>query len=151
MFKRSAFYVRDGALIGDLQDALQPMVWRMELSRVHAAGFRVVPDGPHWDLVIESGKGDAQTIASYASQTTAQKALRRMSSALQRQEWGRFVSRLVIFFIVVLALYLVLNFLANTTRNAMLSRVGVGAPVATAPIAQGQSQSADQVLAPPPR
>ncbi len=144
--KSSCFHVRDGALVGDLRDATQPMVWRMELSRVHAVGFRVVQNGSFSDLVIESGKGESTTIASYDRPEQAARALRRISCALSRGSGAgvlRFLLRLILV-VAVLAglgwggLWLVRWVNTASTDVALTENLG-------------KVQSADDVLTPPNR
>lgn len=147
MFCRSKFYIRDGALIGDFRDSLNPMIWRMELSRVHAVGFKVQQNGSVWDIGMEGGSGGFSPIASYSSQRDANKALSSISCSLRHQGWVRRLMQvmlLLIFGVVVVTLI-------SSTSSVLqeLGRPKIALPVAPAqPL--GQSLSADQILRAPP-
>lgn len=137
---KTCFSVRDGALVGDFKDAIQPMVWRMDLSRVHAAGFRVVQNGGQWDLVIESPNGSATAVSSYGSADKANRALRQLSCALRRSGgWSRFTSRLGVAALVLVVLVVIYQGVPRLFS-------GSPRPVAVATQPQGTALPADQVL-----
>lgn len=147
MFCCRKFYVRDGALIGDFRDSLSPMVWRMELARVHAVGFKVQQNGSNWDLGMEAASGFTP-IASYSSQQAANKALNGISCSLQRQGWGRRLVQFLLLVLVVAFLASVLYTMASTVGGGGLQQISL--PAAPPPVI-GQPLSADQALrAPPP-
>ena len=137
---KTCFSVRDGALVGDFKDANQPMVWRMDLSRVHAAGFRVVQNGGQWDLVIESPNGAATAVAGYNSADKANRALRNLSSALSRSGgWSRFTSRVGLLALILLGVFVVYQGLPRLLSSSPR-------PVAASTQPQGTALPADQVL-----
>lgn len=149
MFSCSRFYVRDGALVGDFRDSLQPMIWRMELSRVHAVGFRVQQNGSNWDLGMEGSAGTFTPITSYSTQAAANKALSGIGRGLRRQGWMRRSVHFVLF--VLLALFvmgLFYQFGSGMFGGSSAGRVQM--PAATQ-IPLGQPMSADQALRAPPR
>lgn len=148
------FYVRDGALIGDLRDSLQPMIWRMELARVHAVGFRVQQDGSTWHLGMEGSAGTFTPITSYASEAAAKKALAGISNGLRRQGWMRRTFQAVMLaLMLLLGSYVFYNFglslLSPDQTQENVSLPSVLLPQVAQPT--GQALSADQALrAPPP-
>jgi hypothetical protein len=81
----SSAKVVDGSLIISLPDALNPIVWRMELGSVKASALEVRPhanDGT-FILSLKTPKGDVHDIAPFNSRDVAVRALMRVSNALQ--------------------------------------------------------------------
>ncbi len=77
--------VVDGNLIISLPDAVNPIVWRMDLSSVKASALEVrqpQADGLHI-LTLKTPKGESHDIAPFASRDLAVRALMRVSAALQ--------------------------------------------------------------------
>lgn len=137
MFNSTRFYIRDGALIGNFSDAVSPLVWRMELSRVHAVGFRIVQNGAQWDLGVESSKADFTPIASFTSQSSAQRALKRLGFALRSHGvLRRVVSVLFSLLAIAAVLYAISWFIP----------MGGGQYEAQLPPTLGQPIPADQAL-----
>lgn len=145
MCNKTCFYVRDNALVGDMKDAVEKTIWRMDLSRVHAVSFKVVHNGSTWDLGIEGPKGEFTSIASYDSAPKAQRALRRISSALRQSGWGRRLFSLAALFLFLIVIYEVGTFAAAGLMSFGSGSLSSGA----AQIQQGQSTSADAALRPP--
>lgn len=81
----SSAKVVDGNLILSLPDAINPVVWRMELSSVKASALevRTQPNDAGYILLLKTPKGEVHDIAPYASKDDAVKALMRVSAALQ--------------------------------------------------------------------
>ena len=142
------FYIRDGAIVGYFPEAVEPMVWRFDLTRVHAAGFRVVQNGVKWDLVVESTRGEPTTIVSFHTQSKAKSALRKLMRTLKVSGW---MKRLAMLFMVC-AVLIVLALVGGITYTAF--RIPAAVNGALAPVAEGnigKPLSADQALrAPPP-
>lgn len=88
---QSSAKVVDGNLILSLPDAINPVVWRMELGSVKASALEIKPsaDGATFSLSLKTPKGEVYDIAPYASRDLALRALMRVSSALQGGQ-GRF-------------------------------------------------------------
>lgn len=85
--------VVDGNLIISLPDAINPIVWRMELGSVKASALEVKKndgDGTYV-LSLKTPKGEVHDIAPYAAREGAVTALMRVSGALQSAE-GRMVA-----------------------------------------------------------
>lgn len=83
-FESSAKVV-DGNLILSLPDAINPVVWRMELGSVKASALEVRPaaaDGSHM-LCLKTPKGEMHEIAPFQSREQAVRALMCVSAALQ--------------------------------------------------------------------
>lgn len=81
----SSAKVVDGNLIISLPDALNPIVWRMELGSVKASALEIRPhanDGT-FILSLKTAKGDVHEIAPFTSREIAVRALMRVSNALQ--------------------------------------------------------------------
>lgn len=86
-FESSAKVV-DGNLILSLPDAINPIVWRMELGSVKASALEVKTqnaEGP-FVLTLKTPKGDVHEIAPYETRDGAVTALMRVSNALQSAE-----------------------------------------------------------------
>lgn len=86
-FESSASVV-DGNLILSLPDAINPIVWRMELGSVKASALEVrahASDGTHV-LSLKTPKGEVHEIAPFSSRDIAIAALMRVSAALQSAE-----------------------------------------------------------------
>lgn len=84
----SSAKVVDGNLIISLPDAVNPIVWRMELGSVKASALEVrahASDGTFL-LLLKTPKGDIHEIAPFAAKDTAVTALMRVSSAMQGAE-----------------------------------------------------------------
>lgn len=76
--------VVDGNLILSLPDAINPIVWKMELGSVKSSALEVRknPDGTHM-LLLKTSKGDVHDIAPFEEKQTAVKALMAVSNALK--------------------------------------------------------------------
>ncbi len=77
--------VVDGNLILSLPDAINPVVWRMELGSVKASALEVrqTAGGGVYSLMLKTPKGEAHEIAPYATRESAVAALMEVSGALQ--------------------------------------------------------------------
>lgn len=83
----SSAKVVDGNLIMSLPDAMNPIVWRMELGSVKASAMEVktLADGTCM-LSLKTPKGESHDIAPFAQKDLAVRALMRVSTALQNAE-----------------------------------------------------------------
>lgn len=82
---QSSAKVVDGNLILSLPDAINPVVWRMELGSVKASALEVkqqAADGSFM-LSLKTPKGEVHDIAPFQTREHAVRALMRVSSALQ--------------------------------------------------------------------
>ncbi len=149
MCNKTCFYVRDNALVGDLKDAVEKTIWRMDLSRVHAVSFKVVHNGSTWDLGMEGPKGEFTPVASYDTAQKAQRALRRMSSALRQSGWGRRLVSFVFLLLFLFVMYEVVLFVAGGLSTSKLFSAAAPSATGQVQIQQGQSTSADMALKPP--
>lgn len=85
---QSSAKIVDGNLILSLPDAINPVVWRMELGSVKSSALEVRQggeNGPHL-LSLKTPKGDVHDIAPYAAREDAVRALMRVSAALQNAQ-----------------------------------------------------------------
>lgn len=92
---KSSAKVVDGNLIISLPDALNPVVWRMELGSVKASALEVrtnAADGT-FVLSLKTPKGDVHDIAPFQTREGAVRALMRVSNALQSAS-GRMIAPL---------------------------------------------------------
>ena len=84
---QSSAKVVDGNLILSLPDAVNPVVWRMELGGVKASALEVRTDASGaFLLTLKTPKGEVHDIAPYAERDSAVAALMRASAALQNAE-----------------------------------------------------------------
>ena len=74
----------DGILVISLPDAINPIVWQMELgqSKASALEVRAGADGTHI-LTLKTPRQDVQDIAAFTNRDQAVKALMTVSSALE--------------------------------------------------------------------
>lgn len=81
----SSAKVVDGNLIISLPDAINPIVWRMELGSVKASALEVKAHGTDgtFMLSLKTPKGEVHDIAPFQSRELAVRALMRVSAALQ--------------------------------------------------------------------
>jgi hypothetical protein len=84
-FESSAKVV-DGHLILSLPDALNPVVWRMELGSVKSSAVEVRANDNRFLLTLKTPKGDIHDIAPYDSRDKAVTALLKVSEALEGAE-----------------------------------------------------------------
>jgi hypothetical protein len=84
-FKLSSATVVDGNLILSLPDALNPVVWRLELGSVKASAMEVreAADKKSFILLLKTPKGEIHDIAPFDSRDKAVAALMKISAALQ--------------------------------------------------------------------
>lgn len=81
----SSAKVVDGNLIISMPDALNPVVWRMELGSVKASALEVRGHGENGQhmLFLKTPKGDIHDIAPFDTKEKAVNALMHVSAALQ--------------------------------------------------------------------
>ncbi len=84
----SSAKVVDGNLILSLPDAINPVVWRMELGSVKASALEVKknPSDGSFVLMLKTPKGEVHDISPYMDRAAAVTALMRVSTALQSAE-----------------------------------------------------------------
>ena len=75
-------------LILSLPNAIDPVVWRMALTKIGTASFEVKPikGKENYKLVLKPKKGAAELIAPFETKGEALEALVHASNALQRPE-----------------------------------------------------------------
>ncbi len=75
-------------LILSLPNAIDPVVWRMALTKIGTASFEVKPvkGKENYKLVLKPKKGAAELIAPFETKDEALEALVHASNALQRPE-----------------------------------------------------------------
>lgn len=81
----SSAKIVDGNLILSLPDALNPVVWRMELGNVKTSALevRAVANDETFMLALKTPKGDVHDIAPFGSREKAVSALMCVSNAMQ--------------------------------------------------------------------
>jgi hypothetical protein len=148
--KLTCAFIRDGALVVNFGSAMQPFVWRYDLSKVHVVAFRVVHNAPHWELGVEGSKGEFTPVATFTREAAAQKALRYILKALKQQGREKRVlstslTVLGILLLIILLGALLIAFIRASSVGAM-SAVNQGA-VQT--VESGKVLSADDALSMP--
>lgn len=83
---KSSAEVVDKHLILSLPNAIEPIVWRMELSKMGTASFEIkkIKSSDVHKLVLKPKKGVAEPIAQFEDKETALNALLQASDAMQR-------------------------------------------------------------------
>lgn len=77
--------VIDGTLILSLPDAVDPVVWRMDLGHVRSSAIEVrAQDDGIFMLTLKTPKGDVNDIAPYHSRAKAVSALVAVSRAMEQ-------------------------------------------------------------------
>lgn len=158
----SSAKVVDGNLILSLPDAINPVVWRMELGSVKSSALEVRATNDNtFLLALKTPKGDVHEIAPFDTRDKAVAALMNVSNALHRAE-GRMsaittshstpayapeksgsVWKWVLSIVGILFLLYILAFLFVPASSTSPTSAGVGAPDATP---SGVPMSADQYL-----
>ncbi len=82
----SSAKVVDGNLILTLPDAMNPVIWRMELGNVKSSALEVRANDNHFLLALKTPKGDVHDIAPYENRERALHALMQVSHALGKAE-----------------------------------------------------------------
>lgn len=72
----------DDSLVLSFPDALEPVVWRMQLSHAKQAGFEIRENDGKFQLIRKDGQ-DVETIAGFQDREHAVGALMDISGALQ--------------------------------------------------------------------
>lgn len=83
---QSSAKVVDGNLIISLPDAINPIVWRMELGNVKASAMEVRANDNNHLLILKTPKGETHEIAPFEDKSSAVNALMRISHALEKAE-----------------------------------------------------------------
>ena len=83
--RQSSAEVIDDHLILSLTNAVEPVVWRMELNKIGTASFEIkeIKASGNHKLVLKPKKGTAETIATFETKDEALVALTQASTALQ--------------------------------------------------------------------
>jgi hypothetical protein len=140
-------FVREGALVVNFGSALQPFIWRYDISKAHVLGFRVVHNDQHWQLGVEGGKGDFTPVATFAREAQAQNALRLILQALKRQGSDRRVlMRTAVFAVVFFSLIVTVMFALSTLRAIAINTRAVPQLSQAQTIQSGKVLSADEAL-----
>jgi hypothetical protein len=168
----SSAKVVDGNLILSLPDAINPVVWRMELGSVKASALEVKQqstDGTFL-LSLKTPKGEVHDIAPFQTREHAVRALMRVSAALQgahgkivpvaapsaqgattiinttEKDGGSTLKWLLMLGGVLLVIFLFAFLSAVSSRNADVT--SAGQPAIDAPVDEqsGTPQSADDLL-----
>ena len=84
----SSVKVVDGKLILSLPDALEPVVWQMDLEQAQSAAFTVKEDkkSKSFKLVFKAEGGKTEEIAPFADKQSAMDVLMETSEALQNAQ-----------------------------------------------------------------
>lgn len=164
----SSATVVDGNLILTLPDALNPVVWRLELSSVKASAMEVREgaDKKTFTLVLKTPKGETHDIAPYDSREKALEALMKISAALQGAQ-GRIVPfaaapataptfaaqpeqkktgggwKWILALAGVIAVIVLFSWIGTVTSRGVVSSAG---PAASGGAQTGVPESADDVL-----
>ena len=78
--------VVDGNLILNLPDAINPVIWRMELGNVKASALEVRANDNLFLLALKTPKGEVHDIAPFENRDRAVYALMQVSHALGKAE-----------------------------------------------------------------
>lgn len=82
----STAQVVDGNLILTLPDAINPIIWRMELGNVRASAIEIRANDNQHILTLKTPRGDIHDIAPFENRDRALHALMQISRALAKAE-----------------------------------------------------------------
>jgi hypothetical protein len=165
MSKTPSANIIDKSLVLSLPNALNPVVWRMELSKAKMSAIEIREDKlGDFTLTLKTPKGDTNEIARFKSRNDALKSLNSITSAMKKAEKKEdrikkpvdkkmsffktiFVGGAATIFLIITVL-LVISFIATITgqplrvaaSNGQTSSAGIGA------MQDGVPQSADDFL-----
>jgi hypothetical protein len=142
--------VSGGALVIVIENKDMPTVWRLDLSRIHAAAFTVQTTADGFDVGIEGPKGDFSSIVSCPTKLEAKLALSAIHRALTYAPFG--AKSLVLKVVAVTAAIMVSStLLASLTTHLLDASSSTPAPIASSAAlpsaaASGMPRSADEVF-----
>lgn len=84
---KSSAKVAGGTLVLSLPDAIQPVVWRMDLNTAKSSAIEVRgAEAGQYDVVLKTPKADAHVIASYEEKLKATRALIAITKAMRKYD-----------------------------------------------------------------
>ncbi len=94
--KVTRFSFEKGAIVGDFRNAVSPMIWRTDLSRIQTMTVKLLKNDGAWDLALHEGKGAPEVIASFSSQAAGDQALDALAKVMRTSSFGaRFLKGLL--------------------------------------------------------
>jgi|TARA_R110002126_G_scaffold3263_1_gene18368 hypothetical protein len=87
MSKNPSANIVDNSLVLSLPNALNPVVWRMELAKAKMSAIEIREDKiGDFALVLKTPKGDSNEIARFGAKSDALKGLNAITSAMLKAE-----------------------------------------------------------------
>lgn len=87
MSKTPSANIVDNSLVLSLPQAINPVVWRMELAKAKMSAIEIREDSlGEFTLVLKTPKGDADEIARFKARNDALKGLGAITSAMNKAE-----------------------------------------------------------------
>lgn len=136
--------LRDRVLVLTLPDAVNPVIWQMDLGHVRSAALGVVSHADHWQVRCRGDDGVIQDIALYPTRDQAMHVLTMIHSAIAAPDEPAKPKagprHILLAGVTVVVFITLISTLATLIPPIDLSQ---DTPAAAAPVAPGQS-------APPP-
>jgi hypothetical protein len=165
MSKTPSANIIDKSLVLSLPNALNPVVWRMELSKAKMSAIEIREDKlGDFTLTLKTPKGDTNEIARFKGRNDALKSLNAVTSAMKKAEKKEdrikkptskvlsffkavFVGCGTIIFLIITVLLLI-SFIATVTGQPLriAGIKGQTSPAGVTAIQDGVPQSADDFL-----
>ncbi len=159
MSRKPSANVVDNSLVLSLPNAVNPVVWRMELAKAKMSALEIREDKlGDFTLILKTPKGDSSEIARFAQKNDALKGLNAISLAMRKAEKDEAkgaksssllkktliaiasIFGVVLTFIVLLNIIIMISGAPLPTTGDMASTSGAAA------IEDGVPQSADDFL-----
>ena len=87
MSKTPSASIIDNSLVLSLPNALNPVVWRMELAKAKMSAFEIREDKlGDFVLTLKTPKGDTNEIARFKSRNDALKGLNAVTTAMRKAD-----------------------------------------------------------------
>ena len=87
MPRKPSANVVDNSLVLSLPNAINPVVWRMELAKAKMSAIEIREDKlGDFTLILKTPKGDSNEIARFNDKSDALKGLGAISSAMSKAE-----------------------------------------------------------------
>lgn len=102
--KVTRFSVEKGAIVGDFRNAMSPMVWRTDLSRIKTMTVKLLKADGVWDLALYEGKDSVEVIASFSSQAAGEQAMDALAKAMRASSFGARFLKVFLSVVAVVAL-----------------------------------------------
>jgi hypothetical protein len=162
MSKNPSANVVDNSLVLSLPNALNPVVWRMELAKAKMSAIEIREDKiGDFALILKTPKGDSNEIARFGGRKEALKGLNAITAAMLKAEKtsgkgskggqsGSLFKKIMMIFAGIIScivlLFVLVNIIAYFMGVTPQTSNGNGSSFSAATMQDGVPQSADDFL-----